>query len=81
MINSLYIKNFKLIDEYRFELGSLNLFVGPNSSGKSSAIQALLLVCDNARKDSVAHKMVCKHMQMPSFNSSLIFPVPKRPWQ
>ena len=67
MINSLYIKNFKSIDEYRFELGSLNLFVGPNSSGKSSAIQALLLVCDNARKDSVAHKMVCKHMQMPSF--------------
>lgn len=64
MINSLFIKNFKSIEEYQFELGALNLFVGPNSSGKSSAIQALLLVCDNAREDNVAHKMVCKHMNM-----------------
>ena len=67
MINSLFIKDFKSIEEYRFELGALNLFVGPNSSGKSSAVQALLLVCDNAREDSTAHKLVCKHMKMPSF--------------
>ena len=67
MINSLFVKNFKSIEEYQFELGAMNLFVGPNSSGKSSVIQALLLVCDNAREDNVAHKMVCKHMKMPSF--------------
>lgn len=67
MINSFLIKNFKSIEEYRFELGALNLFVGPNSSGKSSAVQALLLACDNAREDNVTHKLVCKHMNMPSF--------------
>lgn len=67
MINSLFIKDFKSIEEYRFELGSLNLFVGPNSSGKSSAIQALLLACDNARADSAGHKLVCKHTKTPSF--------------
>lgn len=67
MINSLYIKNFKSIEEYRFELGTLNLFVGPNSSGKSSAIQALLLACDNALADSNEHKLVCKHLKTPSF--------------
>lgn len=67
MINSLFIKDFKSIEEYRFELGGLNLFVGPNSSGKSSAIQALLLACDNARADSTGHKLVCKHMNAPSF--------------
>ena len=67
MINSLFIKDFKSIEEYRFELGSLNLFVGPNSSGKSSAIQALLLACDNARADGTGHKLVCKHTKTPSF--------------
>ena len=67
MIRELYIKNFKSIEEYRFGLKGLNLFVGPNSSGKSSVIQALLLACDNARTDSEQHKLVCKHMKTPSF--------------
>ena len=67
MINSLIIKDFKSIEEYRFELGTLNLFVGPNSSGKSSAIQALLLACDNARADGIGHKLVCKHTKTHSF--------------
>lgn len=67
MIQKLYIKDFKSIEEYQFEMSNLNLFVGPNSSGKSSIIQSLLLACDNARQDSIAHKLVCKHMITPSF--------------
>lgn len=67
MINNLYIKDFKSIEEYQFELKGLNLFVGPNSSGKSSVIQALLLASDNARGENMAHKLVCKHMKTPPF--------------
>ena len=67
MINSLYIKDFKSIEAYLFELAALNLFVGPNSSGKSSAIQAFLLASDNARSDTAPHKLVCRHMKAPSF--------------
>lgn len=67
MINSFYIKDFKSIETYRFDLGRLNLFVGPNSSGKSSAIQAFLMASDNARADRGVHKLVCKHMKTPSF--------------
>lgn len=68
MIQELNIKDFKSIEEYKFRMSNLNLFVGPNSSGKSSVIQALLLTCDNARQDSAAHKLVCKHMITPPFN-------------
>lgn len=67
MIQELNIKDFKSIEEYRFVISNLNLFVGPNSSGKSSVIQALLLICDNARQDCTPHKMVCKYMTTPSF--------------
>lgn len=48
MINRLYIKDFKCFDEIEIELSKLNLFSGTNSSGKSSAIQALLLLSNNA---------------------------------
>lgn len=68
MIKDVYIKDFKSIEDYRFNLNALNLFVGPNSSGKSSAFQALLLASDNVRAGSETHKMVCKHMKTPSFN-------------
>ena len=67
MIKSLKIKDFKSIEDYLFDMGNLNLLVGPNSAGKSSVIQALLLACDNARMDVKSHKMVCRHMKTPSF--------------
>lgn len=67
MISILNIKDFKSIEEYQFDLKALNVFVGPNSSGKSSAIQGLLLATDNARPNEEVHKMVCKHMKAPSF--------------
>lgn len=47
MFSSLTIKNYKSIDEVSFALKKMNLFVGPNSSGKSSTIHALLLGIDN----------------------------------
>ena len=44
MINKLKIKNFKCFEELDIELSNLNVFAGINSMGKSSVIQALLLL-------------------------------------
>ena len=45
LIKNLKIKNFKSFKkEGQIDLGKINVFVGPNSSGKSSFIQGLLLL-------------------------------------
>lgn len=46
-INKLAIKNFKSLQDVELELGNLTLLAGINSSGKSSFIQALLLLKEN----------------------------------
>jgi predicted ATPase len=43
MLTRLRIRNFKKFDEVDIELGANVVFVGPNNSGKSSALQALSL--------------------------------------
>ncbi len=43
MITRLRIRNFKGIDEINIELGKNVVFVGPNNSGKTTALQALAL--------------------------------------
>ncbi len=43
MLTKLRIRNFKRFDEVEIELGSPVVFVGPNNSGKTSAMQALSL--------------------------------------
>ena len=43
MLTRLTIRNFKRFDEVEIELGSPVVFVGPNNSGKTSALQALAL--------------------------------------
>lgn len=43
MLTKLRIRNFKVFDEVEIELGERVLFVGPNNSGKTSALQALAL--------------------------------------
>lgn len=41
MLKKLTIGNFKSLDGVTFEFETINLFVGPNSSGKSTALQAI----------------------------------------
>ena len=41
MLTKLIIRNFKLFEEIEIELGNRVLFIGPNNSGKTSALQAL----------------------------------------
>jgi ABC-type taurine transport system ATPase subunit len=43
VLTSIAIRNFKLFDEVEIELGDRVVFVGPNNSGKTSALQALAL--------------------------------------
>lgn len=43
MLERLIIRNFKRFEEVEIELGQTVLFVGPNNSGKTSALQALSL--------------------------------------
>ena len=43
MLTNLVIRNFKRFDQVEIELGNPVLFIGPNNSGKTSAMQALAL--------------------------------------
>jgi len=43
MLTKLRIQNFKQFDEVEIELGPITVLVGPNNSGKTTALQALTL--------------------------------------
>ncbi|WP_313119304.1 AAA family ATPase [Proteiniclasticum ruminis] len=51
MINKVKVENFKSLNNVEVELSNFNLLIGTNSSGKSSLIQALLLVSQNIREN------------------------------
>src|SRR5271165_4912042 len=43
MLTNLTIRNFKRFDDVEIDLGNPVVFIGPNNSGKSTALQALAL--------------------------------------
>lgn len=43
MLTHIYLRNFKKFEEVDFELGQTVVLVGPNNSGKTTALQALAL--------------------------------------
>ncbi|MHA6697209.1 AAA family ATPase [Chryseobacterium sp. A321] len=53
MITKIVIDNFKCFDSIKVELRNLNILCGTNSSGKSSVIQALLLI-DNCMSEEAS---------------------------
>ena len=73
MLTKFNIKNYKSFKDVSFELKGLTLFSGPNSSGKSSAIQALLNAADNITTDRHDHKFVTRHTPAISFNEARNF--------
>jgi len=44
MINELSIKNFKCFEDLTLEMSNLNVLAGINNMGKSTIVQALLLL-------------------------------------
>ncbi len=50
MLKKIEINNLKSIDHLEVELSDLNLFVGANSSGKSTILQGLLFVAQNTEE-------------------------------
>lgn len=50
MLTKLEITNFKLFDRVEVELAAPVIFIGPNNSGKSSALQALALWSHGVRR-------------------------------
>ncbi len=49
MIDEFTVKNFKCFQDSSFKLTSFNLVSGHNASGKSSALQGLLLIAQMAK--------------------------------
>ena len=43
MLTRLRVRNFKMLEELDIELGDRVVFIGPNNSGKTTAMQALAL--------------------------------------
>ncbi len=51
MLNSLEIKNFRLLENFQVsKLGRVNLIVGKNNSGKSSVLEALRIYAGNGQR-------------------------------
>jgi AAA15 family ATPase/GTPase len=68
MLNSLYIKNFRLFKELTIEkLGRVNLIVGRNNSGKTCLLEALWIYGSNANP-AVLEKIIYQRDE----NSQLI---------
>ncbi len=67
MLEVLNIHNFKCFHNSEIRLKNLNLFCGTNSSGKSSAIQALLLLAHNTT-ENVSAPLNSPWISLGSFN-------------
>lgn len=51
MINKISIENFKSISQLKLNCNKLNLITGTNSSGKSTFLQSMLLIKQNANQE------------------------------
>lgn len=52
MLNSLYVKNFRSLEDFQVsKLGRVNLIVGNNNSGKSSVLEALRIYAGSANRN------------------------------
>ena len=57
MLTKLKIQNFKGLDDVEIELGNPVVFIGPNNSGKTTALQALSLWNMSVRRFSEQHQL------------------------
>lgn len=57
LLNSLIIENFKCFSDVKIHFNDLTLLTGLNSTGKSSAIQPLLLMAQNVNDEVISPKL------------------------
>ncbi|MDM8561543.1 AAA family ATPase [Candidatus Parabeggiatoa sp. HSG14] len=70
-INSLYIKNYKLFKELRIDnLAQVNLIIGKNNVGKTSLLEAMMLLSDNQNIVHNLFNILCLRKLSPNANSS-----------
>lgn len=53
MIKNLTLKNFRAFKEQSFDFAKLNIFIGKNNSGKSSALSALNVIAQTIREQDL----------------------------
>lgn len=80
MIKNITINNFKSLKSAQLELGHFNLLCGTNASGKSSLLQAILLISQNLTQDDeivLNGEMVNlgEFREIKNFNASIDVPV------
>lgn len=68
MLRKISIKDYKCLVECTLQLRALNLLSGPNSSGKSSVIQSLLLASDNLLEKADTRSLKAKKTEISQFN-------------
>jgi len=76
MLTRLRIKNFKLFEEVDIDLGQSVVFIGPNNSGKTSALQALTLWFDGLKQWNNAISITPRRTTGTAINRILILNIP-----
>ena len=66
MIENILIDGYKCLKDVNINTGNLNVFVGPNASGKSSVLQALLLLRQSADKEGNVSEL---HLSGPLYEA------------
>lgn len=69
MLRSIKLENFRAFKQADIQLSELNIFVGPNNSGKSSLISAISLIAQNFRPSSQQYSLALNgpHTQLGTF--------------
>jgi predicted ATPase len=60
MLRYLTLRNFRAFKQQKFEFARINVFVGPNNSGKSSIISAINLLAQTARDNDANVPLVLR---------------------
>ena len=78
MLTKLICRNFKNFDEVEIELGNPVVFIGPNNSGKTTALQALALWEIGLKRWNEKHKGRANPEKRPgvAINRLDLIPIP-----
>lgn len=58
MINKLFLKNFRAFEEVDLDFSKINIFLGPNNSGKSSLLSSINLLSQTVQSPDTSVKLL-----------------------